>query len=226
MGISAGPTIIDDGLVIILDANDKNSYPGTGNIWYDLSGNGNNATLINSPTWNSSGYFIFDGTNDNASITFQSSSMSAWANEQTIIIWTYHNFTTERRNIWNQSYGGYGTWTHESGDNINGFYGDAGLDNQPYTALNSGTTSRNVWNMLAMTRNTTNAYWYQNAVLLNSMVNPYSSLTATTANISIGYGYTGVYWQGNIRLIQCYNRLLTASEISYNYNTAIKRFNL
>jgi hypothetical protein len=226
MGITAGPSIIDDGLVIILDAADKNSYPGSGTTWADLSGNGNNATLINSPTWNSSGYFIFDGTNDHASITFQSSSMSAWANEQTIIVWTYHNFTTERRNIWNQAYGGYGTWTHESGENINSYYGDAGIDNQPYTSLNSGTTLRNVWNMLAMTRNTTNAYWYQNAVLLNSMANPYSSLTTTTANITIGVGYTSVYWQGNIRLIQCYNRLLTASEISYNYNTAIKRFNL
>jgi hypothetical protein len=85
MGILAGPTIIDDGLVIILDANDKNSYPGVGTSWYDLSGNGNHATLVNSPTFNSLGYFTFDGTNDYASITFQAASMAAWANEQTII---------------------------------------------------------------------------------------------------------------------------------------------
>jgi hypothetical protein len=226
MGITAGPSIIDDGLVIILDANDKNSYPGTGNVWYDLSGNDNHATLVNSPIWDSSGYFTFDGVNDYASINFQSSSMSDWANQQTITIWTYHNFTTSRRNIWNQSYGGYGTWTHESGENINGYYGDAGFDNPPYTSLNSGTTTRSVWNMLTMTRNTTNAYWYQNGTLFNSMSHGYGTLTTTTNNITIGYGYTGVYWQGNIRLIQCYNRLLTPSEISYNYNTARKRFNL
>jgi hypothetical protein len=225
MGISGGPSIIDDGLVIILDANDKNSYPGTGNIWYDLSGNDNHATLFNSPLWNSSGYFTLDGINEYASITFQSSSMSSWANEQTIIFWTYHTFTTSRRNIWNQSYGGYGTWTHENGDSINGYYGDAGLDNQPYTALNSGTTTRGVWNMLTMTRNTTNAYWYQNGTLISSMSHAYGTLTTTTNNITIGIGYTGIYWQGDIGLVQCYNRKLTDSEILLNYNTAKKRFN-
>ena len=37
--------IVTDGLVLCLDAGDKNSYPGSGTTWYDLSGKGNNATL-------------------------------------------------------------------------------------------------------------------------------------------------------------------------------------
>jgi hypothetical protein len=49
---------------LYLDANDKLSYPGTGTVWYDLSGNNANATLINSPTWNSNGYFTFDAIDD------------------------------------------------------------------------------------------------------------------------------------------------------------------
>jgi hypothetical protein len=79
--------------------------------------------------------------------------------------------------------------------------------------------------MLATTRNTTNVYWYQNGSLNGSAGHAYGSLTTTTANISIGYGYTGVYWQGNIGLVQCYNRRLSDVEISFNYNTARKRFN-
>ena len=226
MGISAGPTIIDDGLVIILDANDKNSYPGVGTVWYDLSGNGNHATLVNSPTFNSLGYLTFDGTNDYASITFQAASMAAWANEQTLIFWTYHTFNDgTRRNIWNQSYGGYGTWTHEGGYSVNYYYGDAGFDSQPYSALTLGSTAIGVWNMLATTRNTTNVYWYQNGSLSTSAAHAYGSLTTTTANISIGIGYTGTYWVGNIGLVQCYNRRLSDAEILFNYNTARKRFN-
>mgnify|MGYP000176052642 CR=1 FL=1 len=43
-------------------ANTK-SYPGTGSTWFDMSGNGNNMTL-SGPTYNSNGYFDFDGSND------------------------------------------------------------------------------------------------------------------------------------------------------------------
>lgn len=65
MSIRGGPDIIEDGLVLHLDAADKNSYPLAGNIWYDLSGNENHATLYNSPTYNNSngGCFSFDGSN-------------------------------------------------------------------------------------------------------------------------------------------------------------------
>lgn len=66
MGISAGPDIITDGLVLELDAGDRNSYPGTGTTWRDLSGNSNNGTLTNGPTFNtgSLGNIVFDGVDD------------------------------------------------------------------------------------------------------------------------------------------------------------------
>ena len=61
-----GPNIIKDGLVLTLDASSQRSYPGSGTTWYDLSGNGNNGTLTNGPTFDSGngGSIVFDGTND------------------------------------------------------------------------------------------------------------------------------------------------------------------
>ena len=58
--------IITDGLVIALDAANTKSYPGSGTTWSDLSGNSNNGTLTNGPTFNSGngGSIVFDGTND------------------------------------------------------------------------------------------------------------------------------------------------------------------
>jgi hypothetical protein len=43
------------------------SYPGTGTTWTDLSGNGNNGTLVNGVGYNSGngGSLTFDGVNDN-----------------------------------------------------------------------------------------------------------------------------------------------------------------
>jgi hypothetical protein len=54
-----------DGLLIYLDAQSKDSYSGSGTSWVDLSGNGNNFTLFNSPTYTSSAtnsYFTFNGS--------------------------------------------------------------------------------------------------------------------------------------------------------------------
>ena len=66
MSNNYGPKIVTDGLVLCLDAADQNSYSGSGNTWTDLSGNGNNGTLINGPTFTSENYgsIIFDGSND------------------------------------------------------------------------------------------------------------------------------------------------------------------
>ena len=37
MAYNTGPKIVTDGLVLCLDAADRNSYPGSGNTWYDLN---------------------------------------------------------------------------------------------------------------------------------------------------------------------------------------------
>ena len=66
MTIGYGPTVVTDGLVLALDAADRNSYPGSGTTWTDLSGNGNNGTLDNSVTYtsNNGGGLSFDGTDE------------------------------------------------------------------------------------------------------------------------------------------------------------------
>ena len=63
MASAAGPTIIKRGLKCLLDGGDKNSYPGSGTTWTDISGNGHNATLVNTPT-HVGGGFDFDAASD------------------------------------------------------------------------------------------------------------------------------------------------------------------
>ena len=58
-----GPNIVTDGLVLYLDAANPKSYPGSGTVWKDLSGNGNHFNLINGPSFNNF-YINFDGVDD------------------------------------------------------------------------------------------------------------------------------------------------------------------
>jgi hypothetical protein len=53
-----------DNLQLYLDANQIISYPTTMSTWYDLSGYSSKGTLVNSPAFNSNGWFDFDGTDD------------------------------------------------------------------------------------------------------------------------------------------------------------------
>ncbi len=62
-------SIVRRGMMVYLDAQISDSYPGEGSTWYDLSGNGYNFTLTNSPVfgqYNRANAFQFSGSNDYA----------------------------------------------------------------------------------------------------------------------------------------------------------------
>lgn len=68
-------------LLCWLKASDSTSYPGTGTTWYDLSGNGNNATLHNI-TYSAPG-MVFNGSTSYADIP----AMAIGQQEATIVFW-------------------------------------------------------------------------------------------------------------------------------------------
>lgn len=51
MAVIVSPNINPTGLMLALDATNSRSYPGTGNTWYDVSGNNYNFTLNNTPSY-------------------------------------------------------------------------------------------------------------------------------------------------------------------------------
>ena len=86
MAISGGPDTVEQGLILSLDAANVKSYPGTGTTWYDLSGNGHNFALNNSPTF-SNGTFTFDGSTQYARILSSGLNLDP-TGIRTIEIWT------------------------------------------------------------------------------------------------------------------------------------------
>jgi len=79
--------IVTDGLVLVLDAGNRRSYPTTGTSWADLSGNGNTGTLVNGPTFStgSNGGIKFDAIDDYA--TIPDSNSLDFSTELTISLW-------------------------------------------------------------------------------------------------------------------------------------------
>ena len=69
MAAASGPNVVEDALVLALDAGNTKSYPGSGTTWTDTVG-GNTGTLTNGPTYNpdNGGAIVFDGTNDYVTI--------------------------------------------------------------------------------------------------------------------------------------------------------------
>lgn len=198
---------LTEGLIVYLDASTA-SFDGRD--WYDLSGAGNHAMLAGGSISRGEEGLLFDGSS-----WFQinkSASMDTWAEQQTVAIWMKHSFTSGRRNPWDQAYGGYGTWTHEHGNNINCYFGDSGANGSPYTSANSSTTARNVWNLMVTSRDNTTLRWYNNATLTGQRSHSYATLTQTDAAVRIGRGYAG-FWQGEMQRVQAWNRALSQQEI-------------
>jgi|TARA_B100001094_G_scaffold333422_1_gene411964 hypothetical protein len=211
---------------------DAKLYGMSGSSVIDGSGNNLNATAYNGLSISTSssidygGAFVFDSSNDYMQRSYNSSYMSGWTSNQTISLWFRSSDMSGRRNLWNQSYAGLGTMTHETGDDITYFYGTNGSDGSPYWHLNSGAlqSNGNVVNV-CMTRDTTNLKWYLNGVQTGTTTTGRSAVNGGQA-VKIGHGYTGDYWGGRMYIIKSHNVALTAQEVLTEFNFYKTRFGL
>jgi hypothetical protein len=232
MGASAGPDIIDTGLVLALDAADRNSYPGSGTTWTDLSGNGRNGVLTNGPTY-SNGSLVFDGTDDRVVITNNELARIGTGNH-TITAWVNNDIVTEEDFI--------GTGVFSSGDVLLMIYNQAGggaggFRGHAWSSTGSANTidspraiGTGNWNML--TQRVTwggNIDLFENGVLTKTQVLSGGAPTSSRTQFIIGCranGGGGSHFDGRIANVQVYNRALTASEIQQNFNMLRGRFGI
>ena len=220
------PNIITDGLILCLDAEDKNSYPGTGATWYDLCGKNN--TTINGATYNSDGYFVLDGTNDYFEVTSDGRTDFAVQNF-TIEEWCYVDPDGSYEVFWSYDYTSHNSpyyaqqWrTANSTDKL---YATT-LLNQHQTEV---SYTPNKWTQLVWsiedTGSTKASKLYQDGVLLGSSSPNVSNITYYEQEVWIGKGnFTTGYYKGNIAAAHFYNRALTATEVSQNFEAHRSRF--
>jgi hypothetical protein len=212
----ANGRIITNGLVLALDAADRNSYVSGSTVWNDVSGNGNNGTLTNGPTF-SNNSIVFDGIDDYITLGNPSSldtlnfTICAWAKSNTFS--NYQNIIFKGTNV-----GQYGIALNSVGDWV--IQPNA---NQGSTFIGDIITL-NTWNFFAGTYNGTQITAYRNGIQKQQYNNPQSNYGNI---VTIGTDTVNNRpFNGSIPAVQIYNRALSAQEILQNYNAQKSRFNL
>jgi hypothetical protein len=222
-----GLGIVTDGLVLNLDAGTPLSYPGTGTTWTDLSGYGNNGTLVNGVgyTADNGGALTFDGVDDyvtgNITLGITNVSINCWVNIS----------TTSKKGAFlkvGEGAAGYATGVGNNVMDVNGneiiavFPGIRWID----TNTNYGTG----WKYVTLVLNASSVpSIYVNSTLIGSFPGntPNSPGNAYYIGRSVGDEPVGVRaFNGNIAQVSIYNKALTASEITQNYNALKGRYGL
>ena len=220
MGLVHSPNIVTNGLVLCLDAANRRSYPGTGTVWNDLSGNGNHGTLTNGPTFSrdNGGSIVFDGTNDSIIIT--NNDLKVSFSQMTIILWFKKPSHAGYQNVIER-----GIWDYDDGF---GIYTNADKllwGHWAEQATSNTTVCDDTIKHIACTYNTSNiASIYINGIFDKSKQQN-RSITASTFNLSIFARVdSSFYGNGVLYNLQIYNRTLSAQEILRNYNAIRGRF--
>lgn len=230
--IDSGQEIVTNGLVLHLDAAQRRSYSGTGTTWTDLSGNGNNGTLTNGPTFNpaNGGSIQFDGTNDYVNVSNQ-----FMAN---FTAFTYEAFV--RIGV-NNSGGNIMTYSAPSLHTGPQFYWtntELGLVHY------NGGGNRFLYSYKGGLSINKDLYYHVVATWTNGVINLYingekqtglitSSLGASIINVyndatvsyKVGVHRTDqAFYKGDIAVARVYNRVLSDAEVLQNYNATKARF--
>jgi hypothetical protein len=215
---NVGESIVTSELVLNLDAGNPASYPGSGTTWTDISGSGNNGTITNgSYSSANGGSIVFNGTNTGVLYTK---------------IINSGDFTCE---AWVKLTGGndnqvFGGSNNLSGpDNcqliLNGTNGSVGLAlGNSVVALSpstAGATSLNNWSQVIWSRSGSTINVYINGVFKSS------GTSSTQLRIErLGNTNNAGWLVGNISNAKVYNRALSATEVSQNYNALAGRYGL
>ncbi len=239
MAITRGPNIVRDGLVLCLDAKDPNSYPGSGSTWYDLTPNQQNGSL-SGVTFNSAGYFDFDGTDDvvgPSTFDYDDSggafTVCAWVNPDTftnsnpyLAIINRSDSSNHIFSVFIESSTGSGT----TGEMSAWFFNTGGGSSQ-HKSNGNCVLNLNEWNFCVWRFIDSGGYTFD----LNNSDGSVSYNDTSTASIrkdstsqyTIGRWRGGAYhFNGQMGCVNLYNRKLSNTEVLQNYNSFKSRFGL
>jgi hypothetical protein len=215
--------IVTNGLILALDAAKRDSYPGSGTAWNDISGNRNNGTLTNGPTFDAGngGSIVFDGTNDFISILGSTSITTA-----TLLIWVYRDGAQPN----------YAGIFYSRGFQANGMSFFSTTNNLSYTWNSSSSTftfSSNLnvpnlqWSMCAVSISATNAVLYVGSSSgLLSATNNVSNSSTIVNGLRIASDNFWSPFKGSVSNAMFYNRALSPTEILQNFNATKGRYGL
>ena len=238
MATKYGPTIVTDGLVLCLDAGNSQSYPGSGTTWTDLSGNGYDFTLTNSPTFgthNGTSCFSFSASDDYATRAGSITHDIGSACTLTVIMASISNSNFGSCSRLFSVNSGSGTGDHSSWVTL------ASCNESKYGLWYKNDPSGLYPSSVLKTTN--DDYFivtYKWTATLNAYVLVNGELESTHTGVASAFDYTGVgrmtigmnssLTQENayvrVAAVFMYDRELSTTEVLHNYNAHKGRYGL
>jgi hypothetical protein len=223
--------IVRNGLVLNVDASKSNSYPGTGNTIYDLSGSGNTGFLTGGPTFSglNAGSIVFDGSNDyidcgtNSITNLATTTMSAEIMFQT-------TGATNRPHLFikgiNGSQGQFALVVETTNPPKMRFFLDKGAGWTNITG--NATIQNNQWVHAVGVYDGSNAYIYINGSLdvSSSSTGTLRSVPSNSLLIGKFLSDASEFLTGKVSFARLYNRALSATEVMQNFNAMRERYNI
>jgi hypothetical protein len=207
--------IVTNSLVINLQAGNLNSYSGGGTVWKDVSGYGNDFTLVNNLTFNTGngGYLQFDGTDDYAYLAVNSSiSVGTACSLEMVIKNDFSMRMGAGGGYWSYGFEGAG-FAHTCGGNgnISPYFIAAEFHHYVFT-----------WNQAqnnhSMYRDGTLVYSFTPTCGFNAGGGGYFVLGgAYSPNTVPAPGFQS-YGSPHIAQLRLYGKVLTNSEVEQNFN--------
>jgi len=251
MGVYAGPAeywynsnegrtsqstriVVQDGLVLNLDAGASTSYPGSGTSWTDLSGNGNTGTLVNGVGFDSAngGSLSFDGVNDYIDC---GNILNFTTENFTFNIFFYLTTTTTNNPTQGpvlfykgafQQNGYYIQISRTSPSAASFITNQSGLYQD---TVSSPSLVVGAWNYLSVVRVGSTVAIYINGVNSTSIAGTHLNPGGSGDNFLLSAYITGggtIFSNIRIASFQAYNRALAAEEVQQNYNALRSRFGI
>ncbi len=230
--ISTQSQFVTSSIMFSLDAGNSASYSGSGTTWFDLTGNGRNATLVNSPTYSSSnqGYFSFLDTSFQHATIPNIGSLSNW----TVEAWARvtKSLTNKVTLIAGNQYDGsvrvnYGIGTLNAGGSYNmatGFY------NSGWFTTTGFVPTQNTWIHFVGTYDGSRIIQYSNAIINTSSITSQSPQSGGEVRIARRWDSASNdvnnYFAGDISIVRIYSRALSPTEVLQNFNAVKSRYSL
>ena len=226
---------VRNGLVLELDAL---SYSGSGNTWFDLSGNGFNSTLVGSPVFSgiaSTANFLFDANTKSATLnTNLLSNYSSGTIECSVYITNLASsfiLARQRNGVNTFSVLSVGSYADAGGQFLAGLAGTIYYHNKnAQTVLSSSTALLvNTWYRLSITFTTSSVILYINGIQNATVAGDYSVPNDASTDPRIGAWIkdgTNYPMNGRLAHFQIYNRALSAYEIKQNFDFYRTRYNI
>lgn len=231
VGETKGGLAVTSGLILRLDASESTSYPGTGSVWSDLSGSGNNFN-INPSAFNSTEKFMdFKGSFGCAK---NSSDISLSGDVTYVAVTRVLNSTGNWRTLTRSYVNDHhviieaGGWNIGMYDNDSVGFRGTGYSQQSLPGYSSNTFDVMCWRWNA----TSDSPTYD----LNVNGVQRGTISDSNARYNRGFGSIGAYhngdtnvnnasqFWGDIKFFAVYNRRLTDSEVSSNYTSLKTKF--